>query len=195
MAVNFQEQQDLTDEDNAIARQKQEENYRRQLEDLGYALRDQEDLQQLGAEKVAEVLTEYYGEGGVADQIMAAYYEREIDRAIVTAEALAGIAAQTPAIPLPGGGTTGAGWTGVTEMQHGGILQGPAMAYIEPGMIEAFVPLGRLGGTMNVSGNIGVGVTGLERASPDVVNQIAAQVGKRVFKDLSSEIETRRAAR
>jgi len=48
---------------------------------------------------------------------------------------------------------------------------------------------------MSVSGNIGVGVTGLERATPHLVNQIASQVGTKIFGDLTSEIRIRRQAR
>jgi hypothetical protein len=76
-------------------------------------------------------------------------------------------------------------------MQHGGILRGPATAYIEPGMTEMFIPLSGPS-TMNVTGNIGVGVSGLERASPSLVNRIASQVGTKLLSDISSEIQERR---
>jgi len=136
MAVNFAEQQALRDEDAEIARQRQEEDYQRQLRALGRSLADQEELQEIGAEGVRRLLERYWSESGENELIMEGFHRREQERISVTSgmlRVMAEAAAAMPAMPTPE-------FHPVYGMQHGGVLRGPAYAYIEPGMVEASSP-------------------------------------------------------
>lgn len=187
MAAAFQEQQRLKDEDDARARQKEEESYRRRLEDLGRDLADQEELQEVGAEAVERVLEQYYSEGGVADLIMEGWHDREDRRIQITAELLRGLAGTKWPPLMPGG----IGMPGQpVGMQEGGILEGPALAYVEPGVREAFVPLSGpgAGGAFTHEFLNALTVAGLEGAAPTDVNEIARELAQ----SLTSKIRSRR---
>jgi len=171
MAADFADRQRLEDEDRAITEARQEEDYRRQLADLGENLSDQLREQEIHYGHVAVLLEQYYGEGGVADAVLAEYHARELERIGVTAEAMA-MMTQIPTLPA----TAPPGASPVFGMQHGGIVTGPAHAFIEAGQREAFVPLG---GSVHHSFNrLNVGVSGLESASPADVNAIASALAR-----------------
>ena len=192
MTAAYLEQQRLKGEDDARAREKADENYQRQLEDLGRNLADEEDLQELSAEEIKSVLERYYGAGGVSDLIMEGWHRRENTRILVTAALLemlarqAETAAQGPllpgGIPMPG--------QRVGSMDEGGVVVGPQTVHVGAGIVEAFTPLGRIGGgAMDLSWSGGpIPISGLERASPTDVSAIARDLASLI----TEKIRTRR---
>lgn len=171
MAVNYQEQQALQAENDAIAKQRADENYKRQLEAMGANLADEEALQEMGAQQTEQILQQYYGAGGTADRIMEGYHQRENTRIAVTSAMLQSMATlgTMRAPPSIGGFTGGRPATGFgVGMQEGGILTGPARAYVESGVTEAFVPLTGpgAGGAFTHEFLNALQVSGLGQASP-----------------------------
>ena len=185
MAEGFAEGQRLADEDYQRSLEKADQNYTRQQEDLGRNLARQEDLQDLSGEQVSKILEQYYGAGGVSEKIMGGYFDWLEQRSIVAAETVA--AAMGSISP---GASTGTDTGGVVGMQEGGILTGPATAYVEPGMTEAFIPLsGPSRGGYDLSWSGGpIPLSGLERGSPADVNAIA----RALAKSLTEKIRMRR---
>jgi len=185
MTQAFQEQQRLQDEDDALALQKAEINYQRQLEDLGRNLARQEELQELGAEEVERLLDRFYGEDGTAERIMKGWHDREDARIMFTTALMTQMGEWQPlmpgGVPMPGQ---------AVGMQEGGILRGPALAYVEPGVTEAFVPLSGpgAGGAFTHEFTNALNITGLEGASQMDVNAIA----KALAKSLTRKVRTRR---
>jgi len=185
MAVNFADRQAMADEDYQRSIDKANMNYRRQQEDLGRNLARQEELQELGAEEVATLLERYYGEDGTADRIMEGWHERENARILVTSALMAQMGEWKPlmpgGVPMPGQ---------AVGMQAGGILTGPAMAYVEPGVTEAFVPLTGpgAGGTFTHEFMNALNITGLEGASQADVSRIARELAV----SLTQKIRSRR---
>jgi hypothetical protein len=182
MADSYAEGQRLADEDYQRSLDKANQNYQQQQEDLGRNLARQEDLQELSGEQVAKILDQYYGESGISERIMGGYFDWLEERAIVAAKTVAA------AMSSMSGTTTGL-TGGVHGMQEGGILTGPATAYVEPGVTEAFIPLGRGGGGYDLSWSGGpIPIAGLERGSPADVNAIA----RALARSLTEKIRARR---
>jgi hypothetical protein len=183
--ISYAEQQRLADEDYQMSIEKANLNYQRQQEDLGRNLARQEEMQELGAGEVATLLERYYGEDGVADRIMEGWHERENARILVTAALMTQMGEWKPllpgGIPMPGQ---------QVGMQMGGILQGPAMAYVEPGVTEAFVPLtgAGAGGAFTHEFLNALSITGLEGASQTDVSRIARELAV----SLTQKIRSRR---
>lgn len=184
--IAYADQQRLADEDYQRSIEKANLNYQRQQEDLGRNLAKQEELQELGAEEVATLLNRYYGEDGVADRIMAGWHDREDARIMLTAALMTQIGEWRPllpgGIPMPGQ---------AVGMQMGGILEGPAMAYVEPGVTEAFVPLtgpGAGGGAFTHEFINALQVIGLESASPTNANLLV----KELLVSLAASLRTKR---
>lgn len=186
MADSFAEQQRMADEDYQRSIEKANLNYGRQQEELGRNLAKQEELQELGAGQVERLLGQYYGEGGISDRIMKGWHERENARILITAAMLEGMAMGLSAPEL--GALHAAG--GAVGLQMGGILEGPAMAYVEPGIREAFVPLTGpgAGGAFTMEFLNALQVAGLGAAGP-------AETGtflKEFTRELTRTIRTRR---
>ena len=81
----------------------------------------------------------------------------------------------------------------VVGMQMGGILEGPAMAYVEPGVREAFVPLtgpgaGGGGGAFTHEFLNALQIPGLESASP----ADAGLLIKALVESLTDKLRTKR---
>lgn len=185
MAESYAEGQRLADEDYQRSLDKASQNYERQQEDLGRNLARQEDLQDLSGEEVAKILEQYYGKGGTSEKIMGGYFDWLEERAIVAAE--------TVAAAMSSVSSSSPSWSAYSHpihgMQEGGILTGPAMAYVEPGVTEAFIPLSRGGGGYDLSWSGGpIPISGLERGSPADVNAIA----RALARSLTEKIRMRR---
>ena len=188
MATGYADQQRLADEDHQRSIEKADRNYERQLEDLGRNLADQEELQELGAEQTEWVLDQYYGEGGISDRIMEGWHERENTRILVTAALLGQLAAGASQGPLLPGGVPMPGQE--VGMDQGGIVAGPATVRVGAGIVEAFTPLGNIGGggfDLSWSGGP-IPISGLEGASPTDVSRIARELAE----SLTAKIRTRR---
>jgi hypothetical protein len=85
-----------------------------------------------------------------------------------------------------------AAYAAAIPMQHGGVIRGPATAYIEPGMTEMFIPLsGPSTMTHRWSGGP-IPVSGMERAGGGVTDQVGKAWATRLLSDISSEIQERR---
>jgi len=133
---------------------------------------------------MARILEQYFGPGGVNQGIMQGYFDWLEKRAIVSATTVAAAMAWSAAPS-----TVTPEFHPVFGMQEGGILTGPAMAYVEPGVTEAFIPLGRGGGGYDLSWSGGpIPISGLERGSPADVNAIA----RALAQSLTEKIRTRR---
>jgi hypothetical protein len=196
MEQAFQEQQRLRGEDDELARQKAEEDYQRQLRDLGSNLAAQEEIQQLGAQNVERILDLYYGEGGISDLVMEGWHERENIRIATTAtllellgqkanEAVVDMktaeAAMESARPWTWGGM---GWTGVT-MDEGGVVAGPATVQVGAGIVEAFTPIARMGGAMDLSWTGDpIQVAGLEGAAPGDASEFVRSLTREITRKL-----------
>lgn len=182
--IAYADQQALADEDYQRSIEKANINYQRQQEDLGRNLARQEELQELGAEEVSTLLERYYGEDGTADRIMEGWHERENARIMVTTALMTQMGEWKPlepgGIPMPGQ---------AVGMQAGGVLTGPAMAYVEPGVTEAFVPLSGAGagGAFTHEFINALQVAGLESASPSDVSQIAREFAESLAAKLRSK--------
>jgi len=187
--IAYAEQQALADEDYQRSIEKANLNYQRQEEDLGRHLARDEELQDLSGREIESILEQYYGPGGTTREIMEGYYEWLESRAIASAVTVA--AAQAGPVELGGlmpGGFPATGY-GV-GMQEGGILRGPAMAYVEPGVTEAFVPLTGpgAGGAFTHEFMNALNITGLEGASQADVSRIARELAV----SLTQKIRSRR---
>lgn len=185
MTQAFQDRQALQDEDDALALQKAEINYQRQLEDLGRNLARQEELQELGAEEVERLLNRFYGEDGTAERIMKGWHKRENERIMITAALMTQMAKWPEllpgGIPMPGQ---------AVGMDAGGIVVGPQTVQVGAGVVEAFTPLGHIGGgSLDLSWTGGaIPISGLEGASPSDVSAIARELAI----SLTNKIRVRR---
>jgi DNA repair exonuclease SbcCD ATPase subunit len=180
MAADFADQQRLEDEDRQLAAQRQEEDYRRQLADLGANLADQLREHEIGSFDIAQLLELYYGPGGLSDQILEGFHEREQERIAATSYMMAGLA-QQPAAPTF---TPTPEFSPVFGMQRGGIVQGPATFHVESGMREAVIPLG---GTMQHNFSpLNVNIGGLAGAPQQDVNAIASCLARELTNQIRS---------
>jgi hypothetical protein len=187
LAAGFAEQQHLADEDYQRSLDKADQNYDRQQEDLGRNLARQEELQEISGDEVAYILEQYYGPDGLNREIMEGYYEWLEERAVVSATTVAAAMAMSaaPEVVTPE-------FHPVFGMQEGGVLRGPAMAYVEPGTTEAFVPLSGpgAGGAFTHEFLNALKVAGLERGSPGDVNAIAREMARSLTQKIRSRRRT-----
>jgi hypothetical protein len=183
--VAYAEQQRLADEDYQLSIEKANLNYQRQQEDLGRNLARQEELQELGGEEVERILQRYYGEDGVADRIMEEYYARRTAELIAYAALMTQVGEYKPllpgGIPMPGQ---------QVGMDAGGIVVGPQTVQVGAGVVEAFAPIGHMGGgSFDLSWSGGpIPISGLEGASSEDVSRIARELAT----SLTQKIRTRR---
>jgi len=115
---------------------------------------------------------------------MKEYYERRTAEIMAYAALATQVGEYAPLLP---GGVAMPGQ--IPGMQMGGILEGPAMAYVEPGVREAFVPLTGpgAGGAFTHEFVNALQVAGLEAASPTDVNVIAREFAESLLAKLRSK--------
>lgn len=178
-----------------------EEQKNEQLEALGAAMQEEGAVTEEGMKEIAAKIAELFGEEAAGDALINGWSERTQDAIAQTVDEVgkqidelkeklksledgAAAATSSPGAPAgfgPNPSTISNPPSGASANPIGarygfnGIVTGPKTFKVEPGVTEhvAFTPMSKLGGNLNVSGRMGVDVTGLSAgATPELENKV-----------------------
>lgn len=178
-----------------------EEQKNEQLEALGAAMQEEGAVTEEGMKEIAAKIAELFGEEAAGDALINGWSERTQDAIAQTVDEVGkqidelkeklqsledGTAAATSSPGAgagfgPNPGTIKNPPSGASDKPIGarygfnGLVTGPKTFKVEPGVTEhvAFTPMSKLGGNLNVSGRMGVDVTGMSAgAAPELENKI-----------------------